>query len=58
MMGLVYFKKCSHRYYDIDPNDPSVQLVCKYLNAFKNRADKKKGINKLFDEQCKLITIS
>ena len=31
--------------YDVDA---SVQLVCKYLRAYKYRADKKQGINKLY----------
>lgn len=37
----------SCRPYDIDP---SVQLVCKYLNAYEKRTDEKKGINKLFSK--------
>ena len=36
---------CSHRSYDIDS---SVQLVCKYLNAYEKRTDEKRGINKLY----------
>ena len=43
---------CSYRPYDIDP---SVQLVCKYLNAHENRADKKQGINKLYNENGNFI---
>ena len=46
IMNMLY----SHRPYDIDR---SVQLVCKYLNAYENRADKKRGINKLYNEQRK-----
>ena len=49
-MHVIYY--CFHRHYDINPG---VQLVCKYLNAHKNRADKKKGINKLYNERCKFI---
>ena len=51
---LNHINFCSHRLYDINP---SVQLVCKYLNAYKNRADKKRGINKLFNEICKFFII-
>ena len=46
---------CSYRPYDIDQ---SVQLVCKFLNAYENRADKKQGINKLFKERSKFVVMS
>lgn len=39
----------------IDPDipyvvDSDVQLVCKYLLAYDNKGDKKKGINRLYKE--------
>ena len=40
MMLMLFFSP-----YDIDS---SVQLVCKYLNAYKNRADISQGINRLY----------
>ena len=43
-----------HRPYDIDS---SVQLVCKYLHAYKNRADGRKGINRLFIDNSEYYTL-
>ena len=43
---------CSHRPYDIDP---SAQLVCKYLNAYKKREDREQGINRFYNEKCKCV---
>lgn len=55
MVSILYQSMfLSHRHYDITP---SVQLVCKYLKAYKNRADKKQGINKLYNEKCKFIYV-
>ena len=39
-----------YRAYEIDS---SVQLVCKYLCAYKNRADVNHGINKLYSDNGK-----
>ena len=44
-----------YRDYDIDE---SVQLVCKYLHAFENRNDDKKGINKLYVDASKSHVIT
>jgi len=41
-MYLIHFRP-----YDVDR---SVQLVCKYLHAFDNKGNGKKGINKLYNE--------
>ncbi len=38
--------------------DPDVQLVCKYLQAYKLKSDKAKGIDKLFKEKTDLIQFS
>ena len=47
---------CSlYRPYDIDS---SVQLVCKYLRAYKNRGDGRRGINRLYTDNSKSYTLS
>ena len=47
---LIYVRMFSlRRHYDII--DPSAQLVCKYLNAYENRTDVKKSINRLYNER-------
>ena len=51
--NVVYISCCVyivHRPYDINP---SVQLVCKYLRAYKNQADLSQGINRLFTDNSK-----
>ena len=36
--------------------DSSVQLVCKYLLAYKNRADTSRGINRLYVDKGECFT--
>ena len=40
------------RPYDVDEG---VQLVCKYLRAYDNRNNLKKGINKLYNDNSKFF---
>ena len=57
-MYIYYIKCCvyiAHRPYDISP---SVQLVCKYLRAYKYRDDLKKGINRLYIDNGKSYIIN
>ena len=40
-----------HSYFRLYDIDPSVQLVCKYLQAYERRSDNRKGINKLCNDR-------
>ena len=43
------------RPYDVDEG---VQLVCKYLRAYDYRSNLKKGINKLYNDNSKLLLLT
>jgi len=48
-MNILYVSMCMiyFRPYKVDDG---VQLVCKYLRAYDNRSNPKKGINKLYND--------
>ena len=54
-MYLLPMHKIFCRPYDVNE---SVQLVCKYLRAYEHRSNVKWGINKLYDENSKLLMTS